>query len=77
MKLTLHRNDWVTTGPVLSYRVDLPNNNGTAFLTRMPNTAGWELAISHDGHITPRGTFGTTRDIVTLLEAEYFREPPS
>lgn len=75
MRLSLHPHGQFGHGAVHSYTVELPTGD-KALLTLAPGK-GWHLEIVRKGMTLPRGLFGTTHDILMLLEAEYFPQPQS
>ena len=59
-----------TDGRVNSHTVALPNG-ATAFLNSVSGR-GWELIIRRGAGVTDsRGLFGSTNDIMLMLEAEF------
>lgn len=70
MRLTLRPNGRSSSGvEPTSYRVELPDRE-IAILDRVDNH-GWQLTIRERGQAIDRGLFGTTDDVLALLEAEY------
>jgi len=58
-----------------SYIVRLPHSDSA--LIEMLSNGGWRLVVYTHGIRVDRGLFGSSHDILTLLEAEYFPHPDS
>jgi hypothetical protein len=72
MRLTLKPSGRFSHGQVHTYVVDLPNgDNG---VLRIVPGMGWDLSVVRkSGRPTVRrGLFATTRDVLAVLEAEYY-----
>ena len=73
MRLSLQPNERPLYGhQVKSYCVALPNNDKAVVEERPTGT--WRLFIYRQGGVSDRGEFGSTHDVLTLLESEYFPE---
>lgn len=58
-----------------SYIVELPGSD-SAVIDRVEGQ-GWHLTIRRHGNVINRGLFGSTHDILALLDAEYFPQDQS
>jgi hypothetical protein len=56
-----------------SHFVSLPGDERAAL--EQVNNGSWRLLIYRPGSVTDQGLFGTTHDILTLLQAEHFAMP--
>ena len=72
MRLSLQPNGQAHQGQHHSYIVALPNET-TAILDEVAGQ-GWHLSIVRQGRLYNRGMFGSTADILALLESEFY--PP-
>ena len=70
MRLTLQHNDKPAYGQGVSYVVPLRADERAVL--EAVNEGSWRLIIHRLGTVVDRGLFGSTHDILTLLEAELF-----
>jgi hypothetical protein len=71
MRLSLQPNEQPLYGQKpTSHLVTLPHSEKAVLEETSPGS--WRLTIYREGIKVDRGLFGSTHDILTLLEAEYF-----